>query len=155
MNKLSKYVWYKEAVRSQTAIKFGIDNTPNKVELSKMIYISKNLFDKVREHFGVPIFISSFFRSNDLNRRIGGSKTSQHRSGEAIDIDADVYGGVTNSQIFHYIKDNLEFDQLIWEFGTDENPDWVHVSLKKNGINRKQVLKATRLGRRVKYDLYR
>lgn len=154
MNKLSNYVWYKEAVRSQTATKFGIDNTPNRRELENMVYISRYLFDPVREHFGHPIYISSFFRSNDLNRKIGGSKTSQHRFGEAMDIDADVYGGMTNADIFYYILDNLEFDQLIWEFGDNENPEWVHVSLKQNGNNRREVLKAVRQGRQVNYTHY-
>ena len=87
-----------------------------------------------------PIFISSGYRSKALNEAIGGSKTSQHSKGEAIDIDMDYRNGPENEDIFHYIRENLPFDQLIWEFGTDSRPDWVHVSYKKGGPQRGQIL---------------
>jgi hypothetical protein len=99
----------------------------------------------------VPIFIASGFRCENLNTLVGGSKTSQHRLGEALDIDADNYGGITNKQIFDYIKTNLHFDQLIWEFGTNENPEWVHVSYKPKG-NRNSVLKAKKVGGKTIYE---
>ena len=137
MKNISKYITYQEAVTSQTAIRKGIDNTPNSNALINMQLLGIRVFDVVREHFKKPIRVSSFYRSLLLNNAVGGSRTSQHVTGEAIDIQATK--GFTNSQIFHYIKDNLEFDQLIWEYGTKENPAWVHVSYKKSG-NRKQVL---------------
>ena len=105
-------------------------------------------------HFNFPIAVTSGYRSRELNKEIGGSLTSQHSKGEALDIDADVYGGYTNKEIFDFIKDNLEFDQLIYEYGTDTNPDWVHVSLAYKGVQRGEVLRATReLGKTV-YSYY-
>ena len=104
-----------------------------------MRYVAKEIFDKAREHFNIPIAVSSFYRSKELNNEIGGSVTSQHVTGQAIDIDGDILGGVENCEIFDYIYENLEFDQLIWEYGDKENPAWVHVSLKKDN-NRKQVI---------------
>lgn len=139
MTQISKYVSLAEGCKSQQAIRLGLDNLPTADHLENMKYVAANVFDRVREHFAKPIGISSFYRSYALNKAIGGSQTSQHCYGEAIDIDADIFGGLTNTEIFQYIKNNLDFDQLIWEFGNTKNPDWVHVSLKK-GVNRRQVL---------------
>lgn len=139
--KLSKYINLTEATKSQTATRKGIKNDPNEEQLEAMKYVAKNIFDKVREFVGGALFPSSFFRSPELNAAIGGAPTSQHCKGEAIDIDADFYGIGSNYEIFWYIKNNLTFDQLIWEFGTTSNPAWVHVSLKKDGINRNEVLR--------------
>jgi len=150
---VSKNISYKEATHSTTAKRLGIDNTPDAEQFSNMIYVAENVFQPVREHFNTPIYISSFFRSEGLNTAIRGSVNSTHMKGEAMDLDADVYGGVTNAEIFNYIKDNLEFDQLIWEFGTDDEPSWVHVSLSKR-TNRKQVLKAIKVNGKTKYELY-
>jgi len=150
MKRISKYVSYLEATKSNTALKNGIDNTPNEKQLSNMKKVAVNVFDEVREHFGVPIGVSSFFRSLKLNKKIGGASKSDHMDGEAIDIDADMYGGVTNRQIFDYIKDNLEFDKLIWEFGSDEEPSWVHVSYVE-GNNRKMVMRSIRKNGKTNY----
>lgn len=150
---VSKNISYKEATHSTTAKRLGIDNTPNAEQFSNMVYVADNVFQPIREHFGTPIYVSSFFRSEGLNSAIRGSASSTHMKGEAMDLDADVYGGVTNAQIFHYIKDNLEFDQLIWEFGTEDNPAWVHVSLSKRN-NRNQILKAYRVDGKTKYEIY-
>jgi len=150
---VSKNISYKEATHSTTAKRLGIDNTPNAEQFSNIVYVAENVFQPVREHFGVPIYVSSFFRSEALNKAVRGSSSSTHIKGEAMDLDADVYEGVTNAQIFEYIKNNLEFDQLIWEFGTDENPAWVHVSLSKRN-NRKQVLKAVRVDGKTHYEIY-
>lgn len=150
---VSKNISYKEATHSTTAKRLGIDNTPDAEQFSNMIYVAENVFQPIREHFNTPIYISSFFRSEGLNRAIKGSSSSTHMKGEAMDLDADVYEGITNAEIFNYIKDNLEFDQLIWEFGTDENPSWVHVSLSKRN-NRNQVLKAYKVDGKTKYELY-
>ncbi len=148
---VSKNISYKEATYSDTAKRLGVDNTPNAEQFSNMIYVGENIFQPVREHFGVPIYISSFFRSEGLNKAIKGSSSSTHIKGEAIDLDADVCGRVTNGALFHYIKDTLDFDQLIWEFGDDNNPSWVHVSLSKTN-NRNQILKAYKVNGKTKYD---
>jgi zinc D-Ala-D-Ala carboxypeptidase len=150
---ISKNISYKEATHSTTAKRLGIDNTPNAEQMSNMRYVAESVFQPVREHFGVPIYISSFYRSEALNKVIRGSISSTHIKGEAMDLDADVFGKVTNAQIFHYIKDNLEFDQLIWEFGTDDNPAWVHVSLSKTN-NRNRILKAVKVGGKTQHQIY-
>ena len=153
--KLSKYVSLAEVTRSDTAKRKGIDNSQTAEHLENLKVISEEVFDKVREYFGVPLFISSGYRSAAFNKAIGGSATSDHNLGKALDLDQDGHGnGVTNMDVFKYIKDNLEFDQLIYEFGTDKNPDWVHVGYRK-GANRKQVLKAVREGGKTKYVPYK
>lgn len=141
---LSKNLSLKEATKSLTAVRKGIDNTPSEQVIQNLKSIAEHVFQPVRDHFGVPIAVSSGYRSKELNAAIGGSRTSQHMVGEALDIDADVYGKVTNKQIFDFIKENLTFDQMIWEFGDDNEPDWVHVSYKQNGENRKRILQAKR-----------
>ena len=138
---ISKHVSYNEATKSATATRLGIDNTPSETILSNMRYVAENVFEPVRTHFCVPIGISSFYRSAALNKAVKGSKTSQHVKGEAIDIDADIFGIITNKNIFDYIRKNLNFNQLIWEYGDDNEPAWVHVSLVK-GYNKKEVLRA-------------
>ena len=141
---ISKHITYYEATVSSKAKELKINNDPNSKQLINMKLLAENIFEKVREHFDTSIYISSFFRSSKLNTKLKGSSTSQHCAnvGAAMDIDADVYKGVTNSEIFNYILENLNFDQLIWEFGNDENPDWVHVSYVSDVLNRKEVLKA-------------
>ena len=141
---LSKNLSIVEFSNSNTAKRKGIDNTPKDTHLEAAKQLAENIFQPIRNHFGKPIWISSGYRSKALNEAIGGSKTSQHCKGEAMDIDMDGKGGPTNVEIFNYIKDNLPFDQLIWEFGTNDNPDWVHVSYKKGGPQRGQILKAKR-----------
>ena len=144
-----------EVTRSDTAKRKGIDNSPTAEHLENLKVISEEVFDKVREYFGVPLFISSGYRSAALNKAIGGSATSDHNLGRALDLDQDGHGnGVTNADVFNYIKSNLDFDQLIWEFGTDKNPDWVHVGYRK-GANRKQILKAVREGGKTKYVAFK
>ena len=142
--KLSKNLSLKEATKSNTATRLGIKNEPEQWEINNLRAIAENIFQPVRDHFGVPIGISSGYRCKELNTAIGGSKYSQHMIGEALDIDADIYGKVTNAEIFNYIKNNLEWDQMIWEFGDDEEPNWVHVSYKEAGQNRKQLRRAYR-----------
>ena len=141
---ISNHITYEEATVSSKAKELKINNDPNSKQLTNMKLLAENIFEKVREHFDTPIYISSFFRSSKLNTKLKGSSTSKHCAnvGAAMDIDADVYKGVTNSEIFNYILENLNFDQLIWEFGNDENPDWVHVSYVSDLLNRKEVLKA-------------
>jgi hypothetical protein len=149
--KISTHLSLSEVTRSETAKRKGISNTPTAEHLDNFKLLAEKVFEPIRLHFGVPIHISSGYRSKELNDAIGGSQTSQHSKGEAIDIDMDgSTNGVTNKMIFDFIKEKLDFDQLIWEFGTDSNPDWVHVSYSKKG-NRKQKLKAVRSGGKTTY----
>jgi zinc D-Ala-D-Ala carboxypeptidase len=138
MKNISKYITYLEATTSQTATRKGIVNIPGEKELINMQLVGIRVFDVVREYFDIPLRVSSFYRSLLLNNSVGGAKTSQHVKGQAIDIQAT--GDISNKMIFEYIKDNLDFDQLIWEFGTDKNPAWVHVSYVSKEKNRKQIL---------------
>jgi len=147
---ISKHISYKEGVYSITAIRKGIDNEPNEEQLSNMKLVAEKIFEPVRIHFKVPIKVNSFFRSPDLNKAIGGSTKSQHCKGQAIDID-DTYGKIKNSDIYWWIKDNLDFDQMIWEFGNNDNPDWVHISYVSPDKNRNRCLKAYRENGKTKY----
>jgi zinc D-Ala-D-Ala carboxypeptidase len=142
--RLSKNLTLKECTKSQTASRRGIKNDPGEREVLNLKQIAEQIFQPVRENFDVPIYVSSGYRSAELNVAVGGSRTSQHCQGRALDLDADVFEGVTNSEIFHYIKDCLDFDQLIWELGNDSNPAWVHVSYNSPTENRGRVLKATK-----------
>jgi len=147
--KISEHISMKEALRSNTAKRLGIDNMPDNDTLLTMQITAQHIFEPLRNKFKEPIYISSFYRSPELNKAIGGSSRSQHCKGEAIDID-DVYSKATNADFFNYIKDKLEFDQLIWEFGDDENPAWVHVSYSL-GKNRMRILRAIKENGRTKY----
>ena len=157
MSNISKHITYNEATHSYTAMQNGIDNTPNEHQLRNMILLAEAVFEPLREFMGVPIAITSFFRSKALNSKLKGSRTSQHmaNNGAAMDLDADIYGYTTNKEIFEYIKNNLEFDQLIAEYPDDKgNPSWVHVSYKEKG-NRKQIFIAYPIGNgRTKYIPY-
>jgi zinc D-Ala-D-Ala carboxypeptidase len=150
MNLISKHITYKEATRSVTALRLGIENVPNEYELQNMELIAEKVFEPLRRAVNGPIKINSFFRCEELNKAIGGSSKSQHCQGRAIDID-DVYGYVSNSYMYYYIKDNLDFDKLIWEFGTDTEPDWVHVSYVDGDSNRKRCLLAYKENGKTKY----
>jgi hypothetical protein len=152
--KLSNNLDLSEVTRSESAKRNGISNMPTAEHIENFKLLAEKIFQPVREHFGVPIHISSGYRSKELNAKIGGSATSQHCKGEAIDIDMDgSTNGVTNKMVFDYIKDNLPFDQLIYEFGDNNNPDWVHVSYNKQK-QRKQVLKAVKVNGGTKYIKY-
>lgn len=151
MTTISKHLSYSAATKSQTAIKNGISNEPNLEQLNIMRVVAFSLFEPLRIHHGKPIKVTSMFRSVALNSVLGGSTKSQHLYGAlsglregAIDIDMDVFNnGMSNCEAFMWLYYNLEFDQLIWEFGTLKNPNWVHVSYRENE-NRKQVLRAHR-----------
>jgi zinc D-Ala-D-Ala carboxypeptidase len=138
---ISKYVTYGEAIHSDTAERLGILNVPDANQLANMQYVASRVFDKVRDHFGVPIIVSSFFRSPALNAAVpGSSKTSQHMNGEAID---HLLPG-RNAEIFKWAKANidlLDFDQMIWEYGTSSEPAWVHISKVSYRPNRHQILR--------------
>jgi hypothetical protein len=153
--KISEHLDLAEVTRSETAKRKGISNEPTAEHLENFKKLAENIFEPIRNHFNVPIHISSGYRSKALNTSIGGSLTSQHCSGEAIDIDMDgSSNGVTNKMVFDFIKANLNFSQLIWEFGNNNNPDWVHVSYESTGKQRKQILKASKVGGATKYSPY-
>jgi hypothetical protein len=151
--KLSEHLSLSEVTRSESAKRNQISNMPTGEHIANFMLLAEKIFEPIREHFGVPIHISSGYRSKELNAKIGGSATSQHCKGQAIDIDMDgSTNGVTNADVFEYIKDNLPFDQLIWEFGNDNNPDWVHVSY--NVKQRGEILKAVKINNVTKYIKY-
>jgi hypothetical protein len=147
---ISKHISYHEGTYSRTGERRDLDNTPNKDQLKCMKEVAENLFEPLREWVGGPIKINSFFRGELVNTAIGGSTRSQHMKGQAIDID-DTFGHKTNAEMYHYIKDNLDFDQMIWEFGTDENPNWVHISWVSHRPNRKKLTIAKKVGGKTKY----
>ena len=145
MEKISAHIAYSEAIRSEQAKRENISNEPNAVQLACMKLVAERVFESAREHFDVPIYISSFFRSSALNKAIRGAKGSQHMKGEAMDLDCDVYGEITNKELFDYINENCYFDQLILEnVGKDGTGGWVHCSYKKEG-NRNEVLIMTKI----------
>jgi len=150
--KISEHISYKEAIKSNTATRLGIDNTPESYELGNMEAVAKNIFEPLREWVGGPIKINSMYRCEALNQAIGGSSKSQHCQGRAIDLD-DTFGYKTNAEMYNYIKQNLNFDQLIWEFGDDENPDWVHVSYVSDAENRNRCLRAEKINGRTNYRI--
>ena len=147
---ISKHVSYKEATHSATALRRNLDNTPNKEQLQCMKDIAENLFEPLRKWVGGPIKINSFFRGEPVNKAIGGSTRPQHMKGQAMDID-DTFGYKTNAEMYYYIKDNLDFDQMIWEFGDDKNPNWVHISYVTHRPNRKKLTIAYKENGRTKY----
>ena len=147
---ISKHISYKEGVHSITAIRLGIENVPDNKQLNNMELISEKIFEPLRQWVGGAIKINSFFRCPDLNKAIGGSSKSQHCKGQAMDID-DNYGHATNAEMYHWIKKNLDFDQMIWEFGDDDNPAWVHISYVSSEDNRNRCLKAYKEQGKTKY----
>jgi hypothetical protein len=154
---LSEHLSLNEVTTSGTAKRLGIDNNPTPEHLNNLKLVAENIFEPIRKHFQKPIKVSSGYRSKALNDATpGSSATSQHCSGEALDLDQDgMTTGVTNKMVFDYVKDNLNFDQLIWEFGTDSNPDWVHVSWESTGKQRKMILKATRVNNKPVYSTWK
>lgn len=134
---------------SQTATRLGIDNHPTVVQTARLKQLCENVLQPLRDHVGFPVIVSSGFRSEDLNTHIGGSTKSQHCKGQAADIDNG--DDVQNIDIFGFIRRNCSFDQLIWEFGNDTAPSWVHVSFVSDDANRKQVLRAKKVGGKTVY----
>tara|TARA_R100001377_G_scaffold65402_1_gene40797 strand:+ start:39 stop:500 length:462 start_codon:yes stop_codon:yes gene_type:complete len=152
MKKISKHVSYREGMYSRTAERLGIQNDPTEDHLTNMEITAEKLFEPLRDHVGAPVKINSFYRGPKLNKAIGGSKKSQHMSGQAMDID-DTFGHMSNADMYYWIKDNLSFDQIIWEFGTSENPNWLHVSYVSEEDNRNRCLKAYKSNGKTKYKV--
>ena len=149
---ISKHVSLREGVFSQTATRRDLDNTPNEEQLENMKLIGEKVFEPLREWVGGPIKINSFFRGLPLNTAIGGAKSSQHMKGQAMDID-DTFGHATNAEMYKWVKENLDFDQMIWEFGDDKNPNWVHISYVSPEKNRNRCLLAYKEKGRSKYKV--
>ena len=149
---ISEHISKKEGVYSITATRLGINNTPGDDQLHFMEIIAEKVFEPLRKWVGGPIKINSFYRCPELNTAIGGSSTSQHCKGQAMDID-DTFGRATNSEMYHWIKENLDFDQMIWEFGDDDNPAWVHISYVSPEKNRNRCLKAYKENKKTKYKV--
>ena len=144
---LTKNFTLEELTRSSKAKALKIDNSPNPEQLANLKALAENILQPLREGLGFPINITSGLRVPALNAAVKGSKTSQHTKGEAVDIK--VSG--KNKVIFDWIVNNLDYDQVIWEFGTDSEPSWVHVSYKKNEVNRNQKLKAVKQNGKTRY----
>jgi len=151
MRLLSEHLSIAELTRSESAKRLGLSNMPTEEHLANLKKLADNIFEPIRNHFRCPILISSGYRSQGLNNAIGGAKGSDHLKGMAIDIDMDnTPNGVTNKMIFDYIKNNLKFRQLIWEFGNSENPDWVHISYNENDL-KNEILIATKHNGKTNY----
>lgn len=142
---ISDHLSLVEVTKSNTATRYNIDNTPTEDIIANLKTVAYQIFEPLRTHFNVKIGISSGYRSKALNVKVGGSTTSHHCLGMALDIDADIYGGITNADIFNYIKDNLKFTQLIWEYGNTKEPAWVHVSYDINNL-KNEILVCTTKG---------
>ena len=150
--KISDHITYAEAIHSNTAKRKRIDNTPNPTQVDAMKLTAELVFEPLREWVGGPIKVNSFFRSVALNEVLGGVASSQHCKGQAIDLD-DVYGRKSNAEMYRWVKENLCFDQLIWEFGTDMNPNWIHISYVSKEENRNRCLKAYKESYKTKYKV--
>ena len=153
--KLSNNLSVAEVIKSNTAKRCGISNEPTIEHLENLKAIALNIFQPARDYFNNPICVTSGYRSEDLNERIGGSKTSQHSKGQALDLDAQAFGGITNKELFNYISEHTSFDQLIWEFGDAKEPDWVHVSYVNDRENRGERLVAYKKEGKTKYKHFK
>ena len=149
---ISEHISYNEAIKSNTATRLGIKNDPNEDQLNNMVKLAEQIFEPLRTYANGPIKVNSFFRSVELNKAIGGSSKSQHCHGQAIDLD-DTFGHLTNAEMYRFIKEHLDFDQMIWEFGDDDNPNWVHVSYTSEDKNRNRCLKAYKEEGKTKYKV--
>jgi len=149
---LSQHLTLAETIKSNTAKRLGIDNTPTDDHVSNLRALALHIFEPLRQHFNVAIGISSGYRSPKLSKAIGSKSTSQHCNGQALDIDADIYGKLKNIDIYNYIKNNLDFDQLIGEFPNELGEfSWVHVSYKSPELNRGEVLIANKVNGKTVY----
>lgn len=144
---LSKHVTVEEFCFSPTAIRAGIKNVMALQQLENATLLCEKVFEPLRSHVGKPIKINSGFRSPSLNRAIGGSSSSQHCKGQAMDLE------LHDKELFDWIIDNLEYDQAIFEFGTEQQAAWFHISYSHNN-NRKEVLRATKKAGKTVYSKY-
>ncbi len=153
--KLSNNLSLNEVIKSNTAARLNIDNEPTAEHLKNLQVTADKVFQPIREHFNVPIYISSGYRSKALNEAIGGSKTSQHSLGQAFDIDQDDRSTISNLDVFNYVKDNLKFTQLILEFPDGKgNPAWVHVGYDPDNL-KNQILISRKINNKTKYEVWK
>lgn len=147
---LSENFSLNEFTKSDTAVRKGIDNTPNDVHLENMKALCENVLQKVRSHFGKSVRITSGYRSPELCEAIGSSSRSQHAKGQAADFEIT---GIDNKDLAIWIRDNVDFDQLILEFYTEGDPNsgWVHCSYSSTS-NRKEVLSAKKTDQGTHYS---
>ena len=150
-NNISKNISFKEATFSQTAKKLKIKNEPSETHIKNMKVLAEKCFQPLREWCGHPIRINSMYRCGELCEAIGSSQSSQHTKGQAVDITS--LGEKTNGELFQWIKENLDFDQMIWEFGNDESPRWIHISYVNKKSNRNRILRAKYKGSTVTYHI--
>lgn len=143
MTQLTEHFTVEELTASPTAKRLGLSNNPTPEHLENMKYVCEKILEPVRAHFGKAVKINSSYRAPAVNKAVGGSKTSQHVNGQAVDYEIE---GIDNKVVADWVADNLEFDQVILEFYTkgDKNSGWVHTSIKKEGGNRKQRLIASK-----------
>ena len=148
--KLSEHFTLEELIKSPTADKLGIKNTPTPEHIENMKYLCEKVLEPVRAFFGKPITINSSYRNPEVNKAVGGVPTSQHSNGEAADYEIM---GVDNKVVADWVSENVVFDQVILEFYNDgeANSGWVHTSIKRNGATRKQKLLAKKDGKSTKY----
>jgi len=154
MNRPSPHTTWAEVTKSKTAERYGIDNAPTPTHKANLVAICQSIFEPCREFVGGPLHISSGYRSRALNNKTpGGSLTSDHLTGNALDLDFSDIGIGSNAELFEYIKDNLQFSQLIWEHGdnpmktnkAEPQPAWIHVSFFQDQTkNKREVLVASR-----------
>ena len=159
--KITPHLSYNEVIKSETAFRRGINNEPTDEHLDNIRTIATIIFEPLREIVSsergtsTPIRLTSCYRSPDLNKAIGGSSTSDHCFGRAMDIDIDgMYrpDDLTNADLFYIIEEELSFDQLIWEFGDEDNPAWVHVGYRSRSENRGQILRAYSKNKKTVYE---
>jgi len=144
MTKLSEHFSLAELIVSPTAKKLGLSNVPTQEHIANMKYVCEMILEPVRAHFDKPVQINSSYRAPLVNKAVGGSKTSQHSNGEAVDFEVP---GVSNKEVADWVADNLTFDQVILEFYNAKdgaNSGWVHASIKRNGQNRKMRMIASK-----------
>jgi len=148
--KLSENFTLSEMTKSQTAIRKNIDNTPTDEHIENLKHLAETLLQPIRDHFGKPVTVSSGYRSVDLCEAIGSSSRSQHAKGEAADFEI---GGIDNKELGLWIRDNIEYDQLILEFYNDGDPNsgWIHCSMVKDREPRKSTLKAIKNNGQTQY----
>lgn len=154
--KLSEHLELAEVIRSETAKRHGISNMPTEEHIANFKKLAENVFEKIRNNFRCPIYISSGYRSKELNACTpGASATSDHCKGMALDLDQQGHSqGITNKDVFDYIKANLKFKQLIWEGGTEQEADWIHVSYDENNL-KNEVLRAVKVNGKMTYSPYK
>jgi hypothetical protein len=147
---LSKNFTLNELTKSQEAIRLGIDNTPNEEQILNLKLLCNNILQPIRDYYGMPVFVSSGYRSKELCEVIGSSTSSQHTKGQAADFEIF---SVANKELAEFIVKNLNYDQCILEFWNENEPNsgWVHCSFNTLK-NRAQFLKANKVNGKVIYS---